>query len=146
VQLAGVVRAFTLFATHYFELTRLPDEQAGIANVHLDAVEHGEAIVFMHRVQEGPANRSYGLQVAALAGVPPVVIQQARQRLRLLERQMLRRELPARSAVTPQISLFGETPHPVIAALTELNLDALTPDQALVELRRLHDVARASSP
>jgi DNA mismatch repair protein MutS len=91
------VRAFTLFATHYFELTRLPDEQPGIANVHLDAVEHGDSIVFMHRVQDGPADRSYGLQVAALAGVPPVVIQQARQRLRLLERQMLRRELPGRS-------------------------------------------------
>ena len=139
VQLAGVVRAFTLFATHYFELTRLPDEQAGIANVHLDAVEHGEAIVFMHRVQEGPADRSYGLQVAALAGVPPTVIQQARQRLRLLERQMLRRELPAaRSAATLQISLFGETAHPAITALTALNPDALTPDQALTELRRLH--------
>jgi DNA mismatch repair ATPase MutS len=95
--LGGTVRAFTLFATHYFELTRLPDEQSGIANVHLDAVEHGDSIVFMHRVQDGPADRSYGLQVAALAGVPPVVIQQARQRLRLLERQMLRRELPGRS-------------------------------------------------
>ncbi|CDH43244.1 DNA mismatch repair protein mutS [Candidatus Contendobacter odensis Run_B_J11] len=136
--LAGEARAFTLFATHYFELTRLPDEQPGIANVHFDAVEHGDSIVFMHRVQDGPADRSYGLQVAALAGVPPVVIQQARQRLRLLERQMLRRELPARSGpATPQLSLFGETTHPAVAALAELNLDALTLQQALAELRRL---------
>ena len=137
VQLAHVVRSFTLFATHYFELTRLPDEQPGIVNVHLNAVEHGEAIVFMHRVQDGPADRSYGLQVAALAGVPPVVIQQARQRLRLLERQMLRRELPARPRASSQIALFSETSHPVITALTHLNPDALTPKQALTELQRL---------
>ncbi len=136
-QLAGAVRAFTLFATHYFELTRLPDEQPGIVNVHLDAVEHGDAIIFMHRVQDGPADRSYGLQVAALAGVPPTVIQQARQRLRLLERQMLRRELPARPPARAQIPLFGDTAHPVVAALTDLDPDALTPKQALAELRRL---------
>jgi DNA mismatch repair protein MutS len=101
-------------------------------------VEHGETIVFMHRVQDGPADRSYGLQVAALAGVPPVVIQQARQRLRLLERQMLRRELPGRpTATTPQLSLFGGATHPAVAALAELDLDALAPEQALAELRRL---------
>ncbi|MER2557824.1 MAG: DNA mismatch repair protein MutS [Candidatus Competibacter denitrificans] len=136
--LASTVRAFTLFATHYFELTRLPDEQPGIANVHLDAVEHGETIVFLHQVQDGPASRSYGLQVAALAGVPPVVIQQARQRLRLLERQMVRRELPGRAvAVSPQLSLFGEATHPVVAALAELAIEQMTPEQAVAELRRL---------
>ena len=135
--LAGTVRALTLFATHYFELTRLPDEQPGVANVHLDAVEHGEAIVFMHRVQEGPADRSYGLHVAALAGVPPIVIQQARRRLRLLERQMLRRELPARPQARSQIALFGETTHPVLTALADVHPDDLTPEQALGELRRL---------
>ncbi|HRC70104.1 MAG TPA: DNA mismatch repair protein MutS [Candidatus Competibacter denitrificans] len=136
--LASTVRAFTLFATHYFELTRLPDEQPGIANVHLDAVEHGETIVFLHQVQDGPASRSYGLQVAALAGVPPVVIQQARQRLRLLERQMVRRELPGRAvAVSPQLSLFGEASHPVVAALAELAIEQMTPEQAVAELRRL---------
>ena len=135
--LAGTARAFTLFATHYFELTRLPEAQSGIVNVHLDAVEHGDTIAFLHRVQDGPASRSYGLQVAALAGVPPVVIQQARQRLRLLERQMLRRELTGRSAATSQLSLFGEAAHPAVAALAELDLDALAPEQALAELRRL---------
>jgi DNA mismatch repair protein MutS len=137
VHLAGTVRALTLFATHYFELTRLPDEQAGIANVHLDAVEHGDQIVFLHRVQDGPADRSYGLQVAALAGVPPVVIHQARQRLRLLERQMLRRELPARLAAKPQLALFSEEVHPAVAALANLDPDALTPEQALAAVQRL---------
>jgi len=135
--LAGTVRAFTLFATHYFELTRLPDEHPGITNVHLNAVEHGESIVFLHRVQDGPADRSYGLQVAALAGVPPVVIQQARQRLRLLERQMLRRELPTRSEAKPQLALFGEEVHPAVAALAVLDPETLTPQQALAELQRL---------
>ncbi len=139
--LAGTARAFTLFATHYFELTRLPEAQSGIVNVHLDAVEHGDTIAFLHRVQDGPASRSYGLQVAALAGVPPVVIQQARQRLRLLERQMLRRELTGRSAATSQLSLFGEATHPAVAALAELDLDALAPEQALAELRRLKALA-----
>jgi DNA mismatch repair protein MutS len=137
VRLASTVRAFTLFATHYFELTRLPEEQPGIANVHLDAVEHGESIVFLHRVQDGPASRSYGLQVAALAGVPPAVIQQARQRLRLLERQMLRRELSTRSEAKPQLALFGADVHPVITALADLDPETLTPEQALAELQRL---------
>ena len=91
----------------------------------------------MHQVQDGPADRSYGLHVAALAGVPPVVIQQARQRLRLLERHMLRRELPARPPARSQIALFGETPHPVITALADVHPDDLTPEQALGELRRL---------
>ena len=85
-QLATAVKALTLFATHYFELTRLPDELPHVANVHLDAVEHGERIVFMHAVQDGPADRSYGLQVAALAGVPAAVIRQARAYLQQLER------------------------------------------------------------
>ncbi|MCB1777627.1 MAG: DNA mismatch repair protein MutS, partial [Candidatus Competibacteraceae bacterium] len=139
-RLASTVRAFTLFATHYFELTRLPEEQPGIANVHLDAVEHGERIVFLHRVQDGPASRSYGLQVAALAGVPPAVIQQARQRLRWLERQMLRRELPARSEAKPQLSLFGAETHPVVTALAEFDPETLTPEQALAALRRLQEL------
>src|SRR4029077_19211936 len=75
------VRAFALFATHYFELTTLATEVEGCANVHLDATEHGDGIVFLHAVKEGPANRSYGLQVAQLAGVPAGVIAQARRYL-----------------------------------------------------------------
>ncbi len=137
--LAGTVRSLTLFATHYFELTRLPEEQTGIANVHLDAVEHGDTIVFMHHVREGAANRSYGLQVAALAGVPPVVIRQARQRLRLLEQQLLDQtpKPPKRSAKTPQLSLFGEMDHPAMVALAEIDPTQLTPRQALAALQKL---------
>src|SRR5262249_35863842 len=85
--IATQIRAFTLFATHYFELTTLATEVDGCANVHLDATEHGDGIVFLHAVKEGPANRSYGLQVAQLAGVPRDVIAQARQYLEALESQ-----------------------------------------------------------
>jgi len=83
--LAESIKAFTLFATHYFELTSLPEECEGIVNVHLDAVEHGDHIVFLHAVQEGPASKSYGLQVAQLAGIPLSVIEKAKEKLRTLE-------------------------------------------------------------
>lgn len=141
--LAQAVRCFTLFATHYFELTRLAEEQAGIVNVHLDALERGEHIVFLHQVQDGPADRSYGLQVAALAGVPKAVIQQAKQRLRLLERHMLRHELPKAVATTPQRGLFAVEQHPVLTALARMDVDALSPKQALAELQRLQDLLQA---
>src|SRR5213595_478350 len=78
-------RSLTLFATHYFELTRLALEYRQIANIHLDAVEHKDSVVFLHAVEEGPASQSYGLQVAGLAGVPKAVIRQARKYLELLE-------------------------------------------------------------
>ena len=81
------IGAFTLFATHYFELTALAEEVPGCANVHLDATSHGEQLIFMHTVKEGPANQSYGLQVAALAGVPGTVISRARSYLATLEKQ-----------------------------------------------------------
>ena len=84
---AARVKAFTLFATHYFELTALANEVEACVNVHLDATEHGDGIVFLHAVREGPANRSYGLQVAQLAGVPREVIAQARKYLEALESQ-----------------------------------------------------------
>lgn len=87
VYLAQHIRAFTLFATHYFELTELPKEFSDIFNVHLDAVEHEDKIVFLHNVQEGPASKSYGLQVAQLAGIPKTVIEQAKQKLKVLEKQ-----------------------------------------------------------
>ncbi len=103
--LADQLRAFTLFATHYFELTALPDRHASVRNVHLDAVEHGERIVFLHSLREGPASQSYGLQVAALAGVPSAVIIRAREHLRRLEEQSLERD---RGAM--QLSLFPPEP------------------------------------
>jgi DNA mismatch repair protein MutS len=156
VELATRIRAFTLFATHYFELTTLPDAHAGIANVHLDAVEHGERIVFLHSVRDGPASQSYGLQVAALAGVPTVVIERAKSRLRELE-DAAHGRLQAGTAVrgddetaddaaaaTPemaQLSLFPlEAPSPALEALRETNPDELTPRQALETLYRLKDM------
>src|SRR5690606_3935484 len=85
--LAAENRCYTLFATHYFELTALAEPGSGIANVHLDAVEHGDSLVFMHAVKDGPADRSFGLQVAALAGLPKAAVRQARRRLAELERR-----------------------------------------------------------
>ncbi|WP_242479345.1 DNA mismatch repair protein MutS [Lamprobacter modestohalophilus] len=103
--IADQLRAFTLFATHYFELTALPERHASVRNVHLDAVEHGERIVFLHSLREGPASQSYGLQVAALAGVPAAVIARAREHLRRLEEQSAERDQGAR-----QLSLFPSEP------------------------------------
>lgn len=94
--LAQEIRAFTLFATHYFELTALADEITTVKNVHLDAAEHNEKIIFLHKVQPGPANQSYGIQVAQLAGVPRTVILQAKQKLQSLEQQ---------ASLEPQVSL-----------------------------------------
>src|SRR5437764_7966257 len=84
-------RSLSLFATHYFELTRLALDYKEAANIHLDAVEHKDSIVFLHAVEEGPASQSYGLQVAALAGVPKAVIRQGRKYLQLLEESSISR-------------------------------------------------------
>jgi DNA mismatch repair protein MutS len=129
-------RAFTLFATHYFEMTALPEQAEGVANVHLTAAEHRDGIVFMHRVEEGPASQSYGLQVAQLAGVPQGVIARAREKLAQLEQQEVDQgsRLPLRSNGAPaplQTDLFATAPHPLIEALAGLDPDALTPRQAL---------------
>ncbi len=132
-QLAEQIRAYTLFATHYFELTVLPEQYPGMANVHLDAVEHGDRIVFLHAVKDGPADRSYGLHVAALAGVPQAVITAARHRLQELESHT-----PAPLAPPPQLKLFDAQPlHPALTALDELRPDELSPRQALEVLYRL---------
>ncbi|MEJ2407078.1 MAG: DNA mismatch repair protein MutS [Candidatus Thiodiazotropha sp.] len=138
VELATRLRAYTLFATHYFELTSLPDEYPGIANLHLDAVEHGDSIVFLHAVREGPANQSYGLQVATLAGVPKPVIQMARQRLLELENSAQRHADQQQS----QLPLFDSAPSepepsPLEQLLSEIDPDDLTPRQALETLYRL---------
>ena len=139
-QLAAGNRSYTLFATHYFELTALAEPGSGIANLHLDAVEHGEALVFMHAVRPGPANRSFGLQVAALAGLPKPVLRQASARLAELETQG--RDAPvlpmtARALDAPQqIGLFAPS-SAALDALAALDPDELTPKQALEALYRL---------
>ena len=143
VHLATVGRAFTLFATHYFELTELAAEYPGIANVHLDAVEYGEQLVFMHAVKEGPANRSFGLQVAALAGLPRSVIADARRTLAELERGMHAQASATRPApaTSPQLGLFAAQPSAVEGALKEIEPDALSPREALEALYRLKALA-----
>ncbi|GHA98779.1 DNA mismatch repair protein MutS [Modicisalibacter luteus] len=137
------VKAFTLFATHYFEMTALAEQMEGVVNVHLTAAEHRDGIVFMHRVEDGPASQSYGLQVAQLAGVPQAVIARAREKLAGLEQQEVDQgqrksghsEATASSA-PQQPDLFASAPHPVVEELTGLALDELTPRQALELLYR----------
>ncbi|MFI3187384.1 MAG: DNA mismatch repair protein MutS, partial [Methylococcaceae bacterium] len=134
--LAKQTQAFTLFATHYFELTTLPDEQKTIANVHLDAMEHGDKIIFLHAVKDGPASQSYGLQVASLAGVPRSVIEKAKTKLRHLEDHAYR-DQQAETGVN-QFDLFSSmATHPVVEFLDEMNPDELSPKQALEMLYRL---------
>jgi DNA mismatch repair protein MutS len=153
-------RSFTLFATHYFELTQLPETHPSAVNVHLSAVEHKDSIVFLHAVQDGPASQSYGLQVAQLAGVPPAVIRAARKHLARLESQAL--------DATPQLDLFAPAPcddvevqaeqaqapmaapvsapvadeSPALALLDAIDPDALTPREAL---ERLYELKRLAS-
>ena len=136
--LAQKSNAFTLFATHYFELTHLPEHYDNIANVHLDAVEHGDDIIFMHSVKPGPANQSYGLQVAKLAGIPAQAIRLARHKLEQLEQQ----------AQSPQADLFSSVipataePDPALEALAEIDPDELSPKQALELVYRLKQLAK----
>lgn len=134
-QLLEKNRSYTLFATHYFELTRLVEEFKQVANVHLDAAEHENGIVFLHHVQEGAANQSYGLQVAQLAGIPKSVVAAAKRKLTQLEKQNI--------DAGPQVDMFvaPESPeiplHVVVSELETLEPDELTPKQALEALYRL---------
>ncbi|HEY8100970.1 MAG TPA: DNA mismatch repair protein MutS [Burkholderiaceae bacterium] len=141
--LIDTTKSFTLFATHYFELTQLPETHPAAANVHLSAVEHKDSIVFLHAVQSGPASQSYGLQVAQLAGVPQPVIRAARKHLATLEAHSIQS--------MPQFDLFASTTmnttevtdesnaaaDMVIDTLASIDPDALSPREALDELYRL---------
>lgn len=147
--IATRLRSFALFATHYFELTTLAAEVDGCANVHLDAAEHGEGIVFLHAVKEGPANRSYGLQVAELAGVPRDVIAQARRYLEHLEAQRDAHEpigggnARGRQAELPLFpSAPVAPPDEIRVALEAINPDELTPKAALETLYRLRKLLK----
>jgi len=153
-QLIEHTKSYTLFATHYFELTQLPETNPSAANVHLSAVEHKDTIVFLHAVQAGPASQSYGLQVAQLAGVPPQVIRAARKHLAALEAHSVQ--------PTPQFDLFApsfastseetETPtveaisqeqQALLQALDDIDPDAMTPREALDALYRLKQLSMA---
>ena len=148
--IATRVRAFTLFATHYFELTTLATEVEGCANVHLDATEHGEGIVFLHAVKDGPADRSYGLQVAQLAGVPVSVIGEARRYLEALESQRDRERASANGRRTPaaqtELPLFVPPAADALRqALEAIDPDELSPKAALEALYTLRRLLAESS-
>jgi DNA mismatch repair protein MutS len=129
------LRAYTLFATHYFELTVLPESEPLVANVHLNATEHNERIIFLHHVLPGPASQSYGLAVAQLAGVPGPVILRAREHLARLETSSLPHEMAQQHKDTPakpqQSDLFSSLPHPILEELSKLNPDDMSPRRAL---------------
>ncbi len=137
-------RAWTLFATHYFELTRLALDHPECANVHLDAVEHGKSVVFLHAVEEGPASQSYGIQVAALAGIPPAVLREAKRRLVELEnREAAAGPQPDLFSAVPPAPTFESEAHPALDALLALDPDALTPREALERLYALKQLAES---
>jgi DNA mismatch repair protein MutS len=147
--IATKIHAFTLFATHYFELTSLASEAPGVVNVHVEAVEHGDRLVFLHSVKEGPANQSYGLQVAALAGIPKAVTMQARRYLTELERE--RDALRSYNSPQGELPLFSPPPAPnresaALLALRAADPNALSPKDALDLVFQLKDLDRDDSP
>jgi DNA mismatch repair protein MutS len=152
--IAREIRAFTLFATHYFELTSLAGSAPAVANVHVEAIEHGERLVFLHSVKDGPANQSYGLQVAALAGIPKSVTAQARVYLAELERERdaLRQtsspqaELPFPIVPAGASNLAAPAPSAALDALRAADPDSLSPREALDLIFRLKQLDAGSSP
>jgi DNA mismatch repair protein MutS len=140
-QLHNKTQAFTLFATHYFELTEFPANHHAAVNVHVSAAEAGRDIVFLHAIEPGPASRSYGIQVAQLAGMPAAVLTQARNTLQTLEAQAVQSRA--------QVDLFAAPPapeapatHPLESALAAVDPDALTPREALDALYQLKALAQ----
>lgn len=136
--LAETIKPFTLFATHYFELTQLSKQYPMIVNVRLDAIEHADHIVFLHKVSDGSADKSYGLQVAKLAGIPKQVIQLAKSKLSQLETSNNKKALLHNEQMFQQdLFAIAAEPQPALEALKKLQPDALSPKQALEELYRL---------
>ncbi len=142
--LATEIRALTLFATHYFELTHLDKHITEVANVHLHAVEYADKIVFLHTVQQGPASQSYGLQVAQLAGVPAHVIAQARQKLQELEQQKITAISHYPTEFTQQDLFIEPAEHPLLSALSAIDPNELTPLQALDLMFNLKKLVKTS--
>jgi DNA mismatch repair protein MutS len=142
VYLTTQLKALTIFATHYFEMTELENLYPEIVNLHLDAVEHKDQIIFMHAVKKGAASKSYGLQVAALAGIPPKVIEMAKGKLHELEHSFAAattQHAKAAPQVQTELSLFTESVHPVVEHLKSININNLTPRDALNLLYDLQD-------
>ncbi|WP_442966030.1 DNA mismatch repair protein MutS [Psychromonas sp. MB-3u-54] len=130
-QLAKKIQAYTLFATHYFELTKLPENIPELVNVHLDAVEHGDTIAFLHAVQEGAANKSYGLQVAALAGVPKEVVNNAKNILRQLELGSQPQANLNEKPLQTTLAFDDVQTSQALLLLADIDPDELTPKKAL---------------
>ncbi|PJE79308.1 DNA mismatch repair protein MutS [invertebrate metagenome] len=145
--LAEKIKAFTLFATHYFELTQLPEVCKHVINVHLNATEHNDRIVFLHALQAGPANQSYGLQVAQLAGVPQPVIINAQKKLIALENESAGiTAIPHHPSLPAQTDLFLSCKHPVLEKLDSLSPDELSPRDALSLLYELKSLSETCQP
>jgi len=137
-------RSYTLFATHYFELTRLVEKFSQVANVHFDAIEHKQRIIFMHAVNEGPASQSYGLKVAALAGVPELAIQMAKEYLGRLKMESVEESSKRDLFSAATFDLIGEQDtkeHPALALLYEIMPDEISPKDALEKLYMLKKAA-----
>jgi len=141
--MAEKTRAYTLFATHYFELTQLTQEFRTLANVHLDAVETSAGLTFLHAVEDGPASQSYGLQVAKLAGVPGSVITAARRKLVILENMQVSQAGQGDLFAPPPLA--EPAPSPVDERLAEISPDSLSPREALELLYELKGLTGTSS-
>jgi DNA mismatch repair protein MutS len=144
--LHDVVGCKTVFATHYHELTQLSDSLVAVRNYNVQVREVGDQVLFLHRLQPGGADRSYGIEVGRLAGLPPVVLERAKVLLRLLEAEQIvprsGRAGPLPSPTGDQLALFGEMPHPVVQQLRNVEPNTMTPIQALALLARLVDEAK----
>jgi len=138
------LQSYTLFSTHFFELTALAEQLPTVRNVHLDAVEHGDSIVFLYAVRSGPASQSYGLQVARLSGVPEPVIRAARSKLAELDTHYVEQE--AGASAHQQLDMFTCIPEtgPLRQQLQQINVDELSPRQALELLYELSETAKTS--
>jgi len=139
-QLLDKNKSLTLFATHYFELTRIVDDYKQAANVHLDAAEHGKGIVFLHKVEEGAANQSYGIQVAQLAGIPKSVVTSARRKLNQLESSQLPQSEGQPDMFTAEAEMEEPPQHAAVSELESVQPDDLTPKQALELLYALKNL------
>jgi DNA mismatch repair protein MutS len=138
--LATQLRAFTLFSTHYFEITALADERPCVHNIHLEVADTGKEIIFLHTVKEGPAHNSYGLHVAALAGIPRLVIAKATKKLSELS-TLNTSKLKSMPHQLKQASLFDPKPHPAVNRIKEIKPDTLSPREALEALYELAELA-----
>jgi DNA mismatch repair protein MutS len=145
--LHSVVGCKTVFATHYHELTQLADSLVAVRNYNVQVREVGDQILFLHRLQPGGADRSYGIEVGRLAGLPDTVLTRARELLALLQAEQIVPRNGRQSAAKPsspddQLALFGSMRHPIVQHLTTLEPNDMTPIQALETLARLVDEAR----